>query len=67
MLTRLDTALHDVEQLRDIALHSCGAGLIDYFPPAADLDGMSSFVLLFVLFVSLVSAVGCTSEAEIAA
>ena len=64
MLTRRGTALHDFEQLRDIALHSCGARLVDYFPPAADLDGMSSFVLLFV---SLMSSVGCASEAEIAA
>jgi hypothetical protein len=64
VLTRRGIALHDIEQLRDIAFHSCGVGLIDYFPPAADLDGLSSFVLIFV---SLMSSVGRASEAEIAA
>ena len=64
MLTWRGTALHDFEQLRDIALHSCGTGLIDYFPPATDLDGMFSFVLLFL---SLMFSVGCASKAEIAA
>ena len=54
VLTLHGTALHDVEQLCDIALHSCGVGLVDYFPPAADLDG--TFLLFFELvFVSLMS------------
>ncbi len=46
MLTLRGTALHDVEQLRYITLHSCGVGLVDYFPPAADLDGMFFFLCL---------------------
>ena len=64
MLTSHGTALHDVEQLCDIALHSCGVGLVDYFPPAADLDGLSFLVFIFV---SLMSSVGRASETEIAA
>lgn len=39
MLTYNRVALHGIAQLRNITLHSCGARLFDYFPPATDVDG----------------------------
>jgi hypothetical protein len=43
VLTFNCVALHGIAQLRDITLHSCGARLFDYFPPATDVDGNVSF------------------------
>ena len=40
VLTFNGVALHGVTQFRDVTLHSCGARLINYFPPATHLDSM---------------------------
>ena len=65
VLTLRGTALHDVEQLCDIALHSCGIGLIDYFPSTTDLDGMSFFLCLSSSHFCC--SAGRASKAEVAA
>ena len=62
-------ALHDIAQLCDVTVHSCGARLVYHFPPSTDMDGLFSFSYLrfIVSYVLSFDPVGCASEAEVAA